>query len=80
MSTIESFRQFPDGVWFGGDYNPEQWPSSVLDEDMDLMATAHVNTATVGVFAWSSLEPAEGRYTFGWLDDAMTGCTRRACG
>lgn len=58
-------------MWFGGDYNPEQWPRTVLDEDLGLMREARVNTATVGVFAWSSLEPTPGHYTFGWLDDAM---------
>ena len=72
MSVIEPFRHsHSPGVWFGGDYNPEQWPRSVLDEDMRLMRRAHVNTATVGVFSWSSLEPEPGRYEFGWLDDAM---------
>ncbi len=35
------------------------------------MAEARVNTATVGVFSWSSLEPEPGRYEFAWLDDAM---------
>lgn len=72
MSVIEPFRlSSGPGVWFGGDYNPEQWPQTVLDEDLRLMAEARVNTATVGVFSWSSLEPEPGRYEFAWLDDAM---------
>ena len=72
MSVIEPFRLSPGpGVWFGGDYNPEQWPQTVLDEDLRPMAEARVNTATVGVFSWSSLEPEPGRYEFAWLDDAM---------
>ena len=72
VSVIEPFRhEHSPGVWFGGDYNPEQWPLTVLDEDMRLMRQAHVNTATVGVFSWSSLEPESGRYEFGWLDEAM---------
>ena len=34
------------------------------------MREAGVNLATVG-FAWSALEPAPGRYEFGWLDRVM---------
>ncbi|MET8153829.1 beta-galactosidase [Actinoplanes sp. NPDC049668] len=56
---------------YGGDYNPEQWPERVRAEDVELMRRARVNLATVGVFAWSELEPAPGRYEFGWLDDTL---------
>jgi beta-galactosidase len=56
------------GLLFGGDYNPEQWPQEVWRDDIRLMKLAGVNTVTVGVFAWSSIEPEEGRYEFGWLD------------
>lgn len=55
-------------LYFGGDYNPEQWPEEVWTEDVALMRQAGVNIATVGVFAWSDLEPEPGRYEFGWLD------------
>lgn len=53
---------------FGGDYNPEQWSEETWLEDVRLMKQAHVTTATLGVFAWSSLEPREGVFEFGWLD------------
>lgn len=56
---------------FGGDYNPEQWPATVHDEDMALMREAGVDLVTVGVFSWAHLEPSEGRYEFAWLDDIM---------
>ena len=57
----------------GGDYNPEQWQETpeIWDEDMRLMKLAHCNTMTVGVFSWVSLEPEEGKFTFGWLDTIM---------
>jgi len=56
---------------FGADYNPEQWPPDVWREDVALMRTAGVTMVTVGVFSWSWLEPAQGRYEFGWLDEVL---------
>ena len=61
---------FPS-IRFGADYNPEQWPADVWDEDVVLMQRAGVTTATVGVFSWSRLEPRPGEYDFGWLDDVL---------
>jgi beta-galactosidase len=57
-----------EGIWFGGDYNPEQWDAAVWAEDDAAMREARVNTVTVGVFSWALLEPEEGRFEFGWLD------------
>jgi beta-galactosidase len=57
--------------YFGGDYNPEQWPEEVWAEDVALMRQAGVTAVTVGVFSWALLEPAEGRYEFGWLDRVL---------
>ncbi|MFF7051160.1 beta-galactosidase [Streptomyces griseorubiginosus] len=56
---------------FGGDYNPEQWPESVWDEDVRLMREAGVTMVSVGIFSWALLEPEPGGYDFGWLDRAM---------
>ncbi|QKW14476.1 beta-galactosidase [Verrucosispora sp. NA02020] len=56
---------------YGGDYNPEQWPAEVWAEDVALMRRAGITLVTVGVFAWSRLEPAPGRYTFDWLDQVL---------
>lgn len=58
-------------IRYGADYNPEQWPQDVWDEDVRLMREAHVTTATVGVFSWSRLEPRPGEYDFAWLDDVL---------
>jgi beta-galactosidase len=55
----------------GGDYNPDQWPEEVWAEDMRLMKLAHCNAMSVGIFAWTRLEPAEGQYDFDWLDRVM---------
>lgn len=54
----------------GGDYNPDQWLDypEILNEDIEMMQEANVNTVTVGVFSWWVLEPSEGEFTFEWLD------------
>lgn len=58
-------------MYYGGDYNPEQWPEEVWHEDVALMRRAGVNLVTVGVFSWARLEPEEGVYDFSWLDRVM---------
>ncbi|MEV4570724.1 beta-galactosidase [Nonomuraea sp. NPDC049419] len=68
---MEAFRRRVGGFAFGGDYNPEQWDRTVWKEDVRLMRQAGVNTVSLGVFAWASLEPEPGRYEFGWLDEVM---------
>ena len=56
---------------YGGDYNPDQWPERVWDEDVRLMQEAGVNLVSLGIFSWSRLEPAAAEYDFGWLDRVM---------
>ena len=53
---------------YGGDYNPEQWPEAVWEEDVRLMQEAGVNLVSVGIFSWALLQPAPDRFEFGWLD------------
>src|SRR5574337_277197 len=54
----------------GGDYNPDQWLAypDILAQDIALMQASKVNTVSVGIFAWSALEPREGEFHFDWLD------------
>lgn len=58
----------PRQIGYGGDYNPEQWPREVWDEDYAAFSAAGIDTVTVGVFAWAHLQPAEDRYDFSELD------------
>jgi len=55
-------------VYYGGDYNPEQWPESVWSDDVAKMQQAGVNLVSLGVFAWGRIQRAEGQFDFGWLD------------
>jgi len=58
----------PGPIWFGGDYNPEQWPEEVWADDVTLMRSAGVTLATVGVFSWAWLEPRPGEYDLDRLE------------
>lgn len=61
------------GIFHGGDYNPDQWLDcpEVLEEDVRLMKKARVNCVSLGIFAWSRLEPEEGRYELDWLENII---------
>jgi len=56
---------------FGADYNPEQWPREVWDDDVRRMREAGVTIVSLAIFSWARIEPADGRFDFAWLDDAM---------
>ena len=53
---------------FGGDWNPEQWPEDTWEHDIEMLEDAHINEATINVFSWALLQPAEDRYDFSMLD------------
>ena len=55
----------------GAAWYPEQWPEDRWNEDLTLMQAAGMNVVRVGEFAWSALEPAEGRYDLDWLARAV---------
>jgi beta-galactosidase len=67
MSKNNGDRLLPR-LLHGGDYNPEQWPEAVWNEDMELMKRANWHIATVPVFGWVHLQPDEETFTFDWLD------------
>ena len=58
-------------VFYGGDYNPDQWPEEIWKEDMRLFKLAGINIVTVPVFSWAKLQPSEDTYEFEWLDKVM---------
>ncbi|MFC7845126.1 beta-galactosidase [Streptomyces sp. NPDC057382] len=59
------------GIAYGGDYNPEQWPREVWQDDVRLMREAGVNLVTVGVFSWSRIQPRPGVHDFSLLDEVL---------
>jgi beta-galactosidase len=60
-----------DGLAYGGEYNPEQWPEEIWGQDVALMREAGVTLVSAGIFSWGMLEPQPGEYEFGWLDRVL---------
>ena len=58
-------------VLYGGDYNPEQWPEEIWEEDMRIFAEAGIDIVTLNVFSWAALQPDEHTYNFEKLDKIM---------
>ena len=58
-------------VLYGGDYNPEQWPEEIWEEDMRLFKLAGIDEVTLNVFSWAALQPSEDTYNFEKLDKIM---------
>lgn len=55
----------------GVDYYPEHRSRDLWETDAKLMQDAGFNTVRMAEFAWVFFEPEEGRFEFGWLDDAL---------
>jgi beta-galactosidase len=58
-------------IHFGAAYYPEHWPESRWPEDIRLMREAGVTVVRMAEFAWSSMEPAPGKFRFDWLERAV---------
>lgn len=55
----------------GVDYYPEHWDVSLWERDARQMQEAGISIVRLAEFAWSRLEPTEGRFDFDWLDRAI---------
>ncbi|WP_296616952.1 beta-galactosidase [Sphingomonas sp.] len=60
----------------GTAWYPEQWPEARWDVDLAMMKATGFNTVRIGEFAWSRMEPEEGRFDFAWLDRAIAAAER----
>lgn len=63
--------KIPGQPLIGAAWYPEQWPESRWNADLTLMQKAGINVVRVGEYAWSTEEPSEGVYHFGWLERAI---------
>ena len=67
-------------LYHGADYNPDQWLDrpDILERDIELMQKAHVNVVSLGIFAWCTLEPEEGRFNLDWMQEIIDRLNREA--
>jgi beta-galactosidase len=75
-----SIAQAPEparpAILLGTAWYPEQWPETRWESDLALMQQAGIHMVRVGEFAWSRMEPEEGRYDLDWLDRAIAAAAK----
>lgn len=59
------------GVYWGVDYYPEQWDSSLYKQDAKKMKEMGIKAVRIMEFAWSIIEPSEGVYDFSLFDEVI---------
>lgn len=69
--NAERFFDKKDLMLVGSYYYPEQWPESNWERDIKKMGELGFEFTHFGEFAWSTMEPEEGKYNFEWLDKAV---------
>ena len=52
-------------------YYPEHWPENWWADDARRMVEMGLSRVRIGEFAWSRIEPAPGKFDWGWLDRAV---------
>ncbi|MDY3919798.1 MAG: beta-galactosidase [Candidatus Limivivens sp.] len=49
-------------------YYPEHWPETLWKEDLERMLEAGIRVIRIAEFAWSKVEPTEGKFTYEFFD------------
>lgn len=55
----------------GVDYYPEQWASSMLEEDLDNICELGCNAIRIAEFGWHIMEKTEGQFDFSFFDHVI---------
>ena len=55
-------------MWLGVDYYPEQWDTSLLEQDLDTIVELGCNVIRIAEFSWHLMEKQEGQYDFSFFD------------
>lgn len=58
-------------MFLGVDYYPEQWPASLLEEDLDNICELGCNAIRIAEFAWHLMEKREGQFDFSFFDHVI---------
>ncbi|MCP5120457.1 MAG: hypothetical protein GY953_57420, partial [bacterium] len=57
-----------DTILYGVSYYHEYMPYERLEKDVQLMEKAGINFVRLGESTWSSWEPRDGDFQFGWME------------
>lgn len=71
QTDAPSGQQQFEKLWLGSAWYPEQWPEERWAEDLRLMKAHGANVVRIGEYAWSRMEPEEGKYDMDWLVRAV---------
>ena len=52
-------------------YYPEHWPADRWSIDAQQMREAGISIVRIAEFAWALMEPSQGNFDWGWLDEAI---------
>ena len=67
----KTFFSKPDLMQIGVYYYPEQWPREQWERDLKNIKKLGFEFTHFAEFAWTYMEPQEGKYDFEWLDNAL---------
>lgn len=56
---------------YGVSYYPEHKTEEERKADLALLKQSGINTVRMGEFAWCRMEPSEGNFSFGWLEEVV---------
>jgi beta-galactosidase len=66
--------------YVGTNYHPHDWSPKRWEKDIGLMKEAGFNVIRAAHLAWDSIEPADGQFSFAWLDTVMDLCQKNDIG
>ena len=58
-------------LYHGAAYYPELWPAETVAEDIRYMQDVGINVVRMGEFAWSTMEPEEGRISLDFFVEVI---------
>jgi beta-galactosidase len=67
----QRFFSKADLMQIGVYYYPEQWPREQWERDLNNIKKLGFEFTHFAEFAWTYMEPEEGKYDFKWLDEAL---------
>lgn len=65
-TAVPAQRLYHGAAWY-----PEQWDEQTLLDDVRKMRELGLNIVRLGEFAWSTMEPGDGKFCFDWLVRAL---------